>query len=206
MVSSEPPLAQSGNSTHLLDVGIPAPQVPAPSLVVGTASGPPVADRRTIDLSVVRERALDDINNMRTMRNERRAEKREYDENVSGDKSIMGMDDYLAMTTVPGMTASPGQGLPLRAVMPPHPSPTINTTMPVPSNPKKIAFTDEDTCKNVQAPMQNTIPNALLEMFRVGAYIPMSMFLVENMELIWLDQGVNTHKGLGVRVIEVANF
>ena len=90
------------------------------------SGGPPGADRRTRvtpDLSVVRERALDDINNMRTMRNERRAEKREYDENVLGDESIMGMDDYLAMTTVPGMTASPGQGLPLRAVTPPHPPP-----------------------------------------------------------------------------------
>jgi len=40
----------------------------------------------------------------------------------------------------------------------------------------------------------------------VGAYIPMLMFLVENMELIWLDQGVKTHKGLGARVIKVANF
>src|SRR5882724_547538 len=34
----------------------------------------------------------------------------------------------------------------------------------------------------------------------------MLMFLVENMELIWLDQGVKTHKGLGARVIKVANF
>jgi len=65
---------------------------------------------------------------------------------------------------------------------------------------------DEDAAKNVQAPMQNTIPDALLEMFGVGAYIPMSMFLVENMELIRLDQGVKTHIGLGVRVVEAANF
>jgi len=50
------------------------------------------------------------------------------------------------------------------------------------------------------------IPEALLEMFQVGTYIPMSMFLVENMELICLDQGVKTHKGHGVQVIELANF
>jgi len=43
---------------------------------------------------------------------------------------------------------------------------------------------DKDAHKNVQAPMQNMIPDALLEMFRAGVYIPMSMFLVENMEII----------------------
>jgi len=32
------------------------------------------------------------------------------------------------------------------------------------------------------------------------------MFLVENMELICLDQDVKTHKGLGVCVIDAANF
>jgi len=57
---------------------------------------------------------------------------------------------------------------------------------------------DEDVCENVQAPMQNTIPDALLEMFQAGAYIPMSMFLVESMELVHLDQGLKAHKGLGV--------
>jgi len=74
----------------------------------------------------------------------------------------------------------------------------VDLTTMVPLTPRKYAFMDEDAGKNVQAPMQNTIPNALLEMFSVGAYIPLSMFLVENMELIWLDQGVKTHKGLGV--------
>src|SRR5882724_8106013 len=54
--------------------------------------------------------------------------------------------------------------------------------------------------------MQNTILDALLEMFQAGAYIPMSMFLVKNMELVWLDQGVKTQKGLGVRVVEASNF
>jgi len=116
------------------------------------------------------------------------------------------MDDYLAMTTVHGMTASPGQGLPLRAVTPPPPPQTSILQRQSLRIPKKFAFTDEDACKNVQAPMQNTIPDVLLEMFRAGAYIPMLMFLVENMELIRLDQGVKTHKGLGVRVVEAANF
>jgi len=56
--------------------------------------------------------------------------------------------------------------------------------------------------KNIQAPMQNTIPDALLEMFHAGAYVQMLMFLMENMELICLDQDVKTHNGLGVRVMK----
>ena len=71
---------------------------------------------------------------------------------------------------------------------------------------RKYVFTDEDAHKNQQEPMQNTIPDGLLDMFRAGAYILMSMFLVDNMELIRLDQDIKTHKGLGVRVIEAANF
>ena len=54
--------------------------------------------------------------------------------------------------------------------------------------------------------MQNTIPDTLLKMFQMGAYIPMSMFLVENMELIHLNQDIKTHKGLGIHVINAANF
>jgi len=47
---------------------------------------------------------------------------------------------------------------------------------------------------NIQAPMQNTIPDALLEMFCGGAYILMLMFLIENIELIRLDQDVKTQR------------
>jgi len=129
------------------------------------------------DMLVVHEHALDDINNMYTIRNEHRAEKWEYDENVSSDESIMGMDDYLAMTMEPGIAASLGQGISLHAVTPLPPD--VDPMMSVPLTPNKYAFTDKDTRKNVQAPMQNTIPDALLEIFWVGAYIPMSMFLVE---------------------------
>ena len=71
---------------------------------------------------------------------------------------------------------------------------------------RKYAFTDKDAHKNQQEPMQNTIPDRLLDMFCAGAYIPMSMFLMDNMELISLDQDIKTHKGLGVCVIEAANF
>ena len=70
---------------------------------------------------------------------------------------------------------------------------------------RKYAFTDEDAHKNQQEPMQNTIPDGLLDRFCVGAYIPISMFM-DNMELIHLDQDIKTHKGLGVCVIEAANF
>ena len=66
MVSSEPPLARSGNSTHLLDVGIPARQVPETSHSVGITAGLPVSNPKALvtpeELAVVRERALDDIN------------------------------------------------------------------------------------------------------------------------------------------------
>jgi len=208
MVSYEPPLARSGNSTHLLDVGIPVRQAPETSHSVGITAGLPVSNPKALvtpeELAVVCECTLDDINNRRSVRNEQRAEKRQYEEIVSDDKTIMGMDDYLAMTVAPGRTASPGQGIPPQVVTPvPQ---LVDLTTAVPLTPRKYAFTDEDAAKNVQAPMQNTIPDALLDIFGVGAYIPMSMFLVENMEVIRLDQGVKTHKGLGVRVVEAANY
>ena len=188
MVSSDPPLARLGNSTHLLDVGIPLLQDPMPGPVVETATGPLVASSRTLVtpdmLLVVREFALDDINNICTIRNEKRAEKWRFEENVSVDETIMDMEDYMAMAEGSRRTTGLRQDLPSLVVMTVPP-----TTTWVPLTPQKYVFTDEDACKNVQAP-----------------YILMSMFLVKNMELIQLDQGVKTHKGLGIRVVEAANF
>src|SRR5882724_10525474 len=208
MVSYEPPLARSGNSTHLLDIRIPMRQAPETSHSVGITAGLQVSNPKALvtpeELAVVCECALDDINNRCSVRNEQRAEKRQYEEIVSDDETIMGMDDYLAMTVAPRRTASPGQDIPPQVVTPVLQLVDLMTAVPL--TPRKYAFTDEDAAKNVQAPMQNTVPDALLEMFGVGAYIPMSMFLVENMELIRLDQGVKTHVGLGVRVVEAANF
>jgi len=99
---------------------------------------------------------------MHTLRNEHRAEKWEY-EDVSDDESMMGMNNYIAMNVGPGTAASPRQGLPLHAV-PLTPQP-VNTSILVPSAPKNYDFTNEDTWKNIQAPMQNTILDTLLEMF-----------------------------------------
>ena len=136
MVSSEPLLARLENSTHLLDIRIPVLQAPVPSHSVRSTAGPLVSDLRTLvmpDPMAVHECMLDDINNRHTIRNEQRDEKWEHEENVSDDKTIMGIEDYIAMTVAPGRAASPSQGLPPKVVSPiPQ---LINLMTMVPSTP-----------------------------------------------------------------------
>ena len=112
-------------------------------------------------LAVVCECTLDYINNRCTIRNEQRTEKQDHEGNVSDDKTIMGMEDYIAMTVPPGRVVSPGQDLPLQVVTPI----TQHLMTTLPSIPHKYIFMDEDAQKNDQVPMQNTILDALLEMF-----------------------------------------
>jgi len=69
------------------------------------------------------------------------------------------MEDYLTMVNL----VRPCLDLwdsPLTPVVLP-----VDTSKSLLVTPCKYAFTDEDASKNVQAPMQNTIPDALLEMF-----------------------------------------
>jgi len=74
MVSSEPPLTHSGNSTCILDFGLPMLLAPrANALLANPGTGPPGPgtrpDTMTVPLSLVCERDLDDINNMHVVQN-----------------------------------------------------------------------------------------------------------------------------------------
>jgi len=68
MVSSEPPLTHSGNSTHLLDSAVTMPQGTAINAEVATGARPLGAGPGQVisleSLSLVYEHDLDDINNM----------------------------------------------------------------------------------------------------------------------------------------------
>jgi hypothetical protein len=70
----------------------------------------------------------------------------------------------------------------------------------------KYAFTDDDTIKNNQEPMLYTIPELILKMFKNRVYIPMSMFLIDSMEHVCIDQDLKTHKAQGMRIINASNF
>ena|SRR5882724_6099890 len=98
--------------------------------------------------------------------------------NTSKDEPILCKEDYITMVTGTWQQYNL-QPPDLRPIKSP-----VNLTKSLSLTPHKYAFTDEAASKNVQEPMQNTIPNALLSMFQAGAYIPMSMFLVKNMEFI----------------------
>ena len=63
-------------------------------------------------LLLVCECALNNINNMWMVRNKHRTEKQGYKEYVSGDKTIMGMEGYIAMAVVTGRVASLNQDPP----------------------------------------------------------------------------------------------
>ena len=113
--------------------------------------------------SLVHECDINDINNMQTIRNSKRAERHIHNGDVSNDEVIMCNEDYNHWVDPSSLHPSP------RApAATPEGSP-VNLPKSIPVTPCKYTFTDKDASKNLQAPMQNMIPNTLLEMFRVGA-------------------------------------
>jgi hypothetical protein len=208
--SSLPPAAMTGNSLGALGPAVSSSTVQPPR---SSNEQGHVTDVNA--LAPVRDRALDDINFARRQRNERRdTRRRNGDANVSDDEDFI---DPSQLSSLYDASAQRPDPLPPSATDRENltlPDPTISPTIqsPVGSTPSPIeqttryAFTDEDAHRNDQEPMLYTIPDQILEMFKNRVYIPMSMFLINNMERIRIDQDLKTHKAQGMRVIDASNF
>ena len=96
---------------------------------------------------------------MRTIRNLKQTERRIHKGDVSDDEVIMCNEDYNHRVDPYSLCPSPRAPAATLDVSP------VNLLKSIPATPCKYAFTGKDASKNLQAPMQNTIPDALLEMF-----------------------------------------
>jgi hypothetical protein len=71
----------------------------------------------------------------------------------------------------------------------------------------KWTFTDALVASNIQQSTIYSIPIQLITMFQNRSYIPLSFFLVKNMERIRLEHDLKTHKSMtGIHVIDDSNF
>ena len=130
MISSEPPLSHSGNSTQLLDDRRPVlgvqPLAPIPDLRMGTSGIGPILQPTSDPLSLISEHSQDNINNMHNLRNKRRADHKTNEGQVLEDEMILMTEDYIAMASVMGQPLQLLVRMPMRSPMiPPHQSDSI---------------------------------------------------------------------------------
>ena len=87
---------------------------------MGTLGIGPILQPTSDPLSLISEHALDNINNMHMLRNERRADHRKNEGQVLEDKMILMTEDYIVMASV---MVQPLQLLAIMHMRPPTISP-----------------------------------------------------------------------------------
>ncbi|KAF8574252.1 hypothetical protein K439DRAFT_864373 [Ramaria rubella] len=193
----------------------PPPSKPAPDPKAITGSTP--------DLN----RLKDDINAMRSRRNDARATKRLINEPISDDEEFLSdsnLISFLSSHKAPSLTFNTN-------VSSKNPSTDLNTlnsthitTSPLPydapnnlsntptitstTTSKPFAFSDDVARKNEQLEMLETIPDQILTTVRERVYVPLSFFLVDSLDRIRLDQDLKSHKSAsrGIRVYNPDQF
>ncbi|KAF8586735.1 hypothetical protein K439DRAFT_1614959 [Ramaria rubella] len=223
MTGSIPPAGSSGNtSQHITPENTATAQNPPPP----TATlDPKTPTNHTPDLIRLR----DDINTMRSHRNDARAAKCLINEPTSEDEEFLfdsNLIDLLSTNKTPTLTTntnapSKSSNTDLNTFGSNH---THITTLPLSNDgsinssnitsttstamSKPFAFSDYIARKNEQLEMLETIPDQILTMVREHIYVPLSFFLVDSLDRIRLDQDLKSHKSVsqGIRIYNPDQF
>ncbi|KAF8590104.1 hypothetical protein K439DRAFT_1657648 [Ramaria rubella] len=210
MTGSTPPAASSGNtSQHINPSSTANAQNPAPptSALAPTTTG----NISTTDL----DQFSDDINAMRTRRNDNKAIKRLAKETTSDDEELLSDTNLFnnissrnnpllnIITQLPPPNSNPDPNISTSthtttSNLPNNTPPTSSntpTTSPTTTS-KPFAFAVDVTKKNKQLEMLETIPDQILTMVREQVYVPLSFFLADSLDRIRLDQDLKSHKSI----------
>ncbi|KAF8574264.1 hypothetical protein K439DRAFT_1624447 [Ramaria rubella] len=209
MTRSTPPAGSSGNTSQYIIPGSTATtQTLAPP---NAAIVPTTTDNPSVDLNQLK----DDINAMRTHRNDNRAIRRLANKTTSDDEELLSDANLIN-------TISSHNNPPLNIITQPFPSNTNsiltiststhttastssnntpNTSSDTPTNSpttatKPFAFADDVAKKNKQLEMLETILDQILTMVRERVYVPLSFFLADSLDRIRLDQDLKSHKSV----------